>query len=201
MAASPGRFILRVAAWLPLAFLLWYIAAPLLVWPVALLTAAVAKIGFSSIVEGVEQQGRMLTIVSTLKPTLASTQNAASGVLSVDLNPGLYSFGFPMFVALTLAARQPQMLRTLLLGYVVLTPFVSWGLVAEFLKQIAFDAGPAVASQAGFTPAQREAIAFAYQFGTLILPAAAPAVFWVLTHRRFLAEFANRGADTLAGGQ
>ena len=200
MVASPGRFILRVAAWLPLAFLLWYIAAPLLAWPVALLTTAVAKIGFSSIVDGVEQQGRMLTIVSTLKSTLASTQNAASGVLSVDLNPGLYSFGFPMLVALTLAARQPHMLRTLLLGYVVLTPFVSWGLVAEFLKRIAFDAGPTVASQAGFTPAQREAIAFAYQFGTLILPAAAPAVFWVLTHRRFLAEFANRGAET-PGGQ
>ncbi|HTP46546.1 MAG TPA: exosortase H-associated membrane protein [Casimicrobiaceae bacterium] len=199
MVASPGRFILRVAAWLPLAFLLWYIAAPLLAWPVALLTTAVAKIGFSSIVDGVEQQGRMLTIVSTLKSTLASTQNAASGVLSVDLNPGLYSFGFPMLVALTLAARQPHMLRTLLLGYVVLTPFVSWGLVAEFLKRIAFDAGPTVASQAGFTPAQREAIAFAYQFGTLILPAAAPAVFWVLTHRRFLAEFANRGAETLGG--
>jgi hypothetical protein len=199
--ASLGRFILRVAVWLPLAFLFWYIAAPLLAWPVGLLTAAVTKIGFASLVDGVEQQGRMFTIVSTLKSTLASTQNAASGLLSVDLNPGLYSFGFPLLVALTLAAWQPHMLRTLLLGYAVLMPFVTWGLVAEFLKRVAFDAGPAVASQAGFTPAQREAIAFAYQFGTLILPTVVPAVFWVLTHRRFLETFAVSRADTSTPGQ
>ena len=70
-----------------------------------------------------------------------------------------------MLVALTLAAGQPHALRTLLLGYAVLAPFVTWGLIAEFLKHIVFDAGPGVASQTGFTSAQREVIAFAYQFG------------------------------------
>jgi hypothetical protein len=29
-------------------------------------------------------------------------------------------------------------------------------------------------------------IAFAYQFGSLILPSVVPAVAWVLTHRAFL---------------
>jgi len=131
-------------------------------------------------------------IVSTLKPTLSTTQSMASGVLSIELNVLLYSFGFPMLVALTLAAGQPHVLRTLLLGYAVLVPFVTWGLIAEFLKHIVFDAGAGVASQAGFTPVQREVIAFAYQFGVLILPTVAPAVFWVLTHRRFLEGFAAR---------
>jgi hypothetical protein len=194
---SLGRFILRVAGWLPVAFLVWYVAAPLLAWPVGLLTAAVAKLSFPTLVDAVEQQGRVLTIVSTLKATLASTQNPASGVLSVDLNPGLYSFGLPMLAALTLAAWQPHALRTLLVGYAVLVPFVTWGLLAEFLKQIVFDAGPALASQTGFTPVQREAIAFAYQFGTLILPTVVPAVFWVLTHRRFLEGFSG-GAGSAA---
>ena len=81
-------------------------------------------------------------------------------------------------------------MRKLLSGYVVLAPFVTWGLVAEFLKHLAFDTAPSVAAQAGFGPLQREAIAFAYQFGVLILPTIAPAVFWVLTHRRFLEGFA-----------
>jgi hypothetical protein len=58
--------------------------------------------------------------------------------------------------------------------------------VAEFLKNIAITATPLVASQAGFSAVQREAIAFAYQFGTLILPTVVPAVAWVLTHRAFL---------------
>jgi hypothetical protein len=193
--ASLGRFVLRVAAWLPLAFAVWYLAGPIFAWPIALLTSVATKIGLVDLVHSVEQQGHLITIVSTLKPTLATTQSSAGGVLSVELNTLLYSFGFPMLAALTLAARQPHMLRTLAVGYAVLAPFVTWGLIAEFLKRIVFDAGPAVASQASFTALQREVIAFAYQFGTLILPTVAPAVFWVLTHRRFLERFAGREAS------
>ena len=63
--------------------------------------------------------------------------------MSVDLNTLLYSFGFPMLVALSLAARQPGAWRTLALGYIVLAPFVTWGIVAEFLKH---DTGKAEAS-------------------------------------------------------
>jgi len=170
----------------------WYLAGPVFAWPIALLTSIVTKIGFADLVYSVEQQGHLITIVSTLKPTLATTQSAASGVVSIELNTLLYSFGFPMLAALTLAARQAHRLRTLAVAYAVLAPFVTWGLIAEFLKRIVFDAGPAVASQAGFTALEREAIAFAYQFGTLILPTVAPAVFWVLTHRRFLESFAGR---------
>jgi hypothetical protein len=184
--------VLRVAAWLPPAFLVWYLAGPLMAWPITLLTTIVAKIGFADIVQAVEQQGHLVVIVSTLKPALSTTQSVASGVVSIELNALLYSFGFPMLVALTLAAGQPRALRTLLLGYAVLAPFVTWGLVAEFLKHIVFDAGPSVAAQAGFTSVQREIIAFSYQFGVLILPTVAPAVFWVLTHRRFLEGFAAR---------
>jgi hypothetical protein len=187
---SLGRFVLRVAAWLPPAFLVWYLTGPLLAWPIALLTGAVAKLAFADIVRTVEQQGHLITIVSTLKATLATTENPAGGVVSVEVNTLLYNFGLPMLAALILAARQPHALRKLLSGYVVLAPFVTWGLIAEFLKRVVFDTAPSVAAQAGFSPLQREVIAFAYQFGSLILPTVAPAVFWVLTHRSFLERFA-----------
>jgi ABC-type polysaccharide transport system permease subunit len=187
--APVGRFVLRVAAWLPAAFVVWYLAGPVLAWPIALLTSAVTRLAFSDVVQTVEQHGHLLTIVSTLKTTLASTIDA--GVISVDVNILLYSFGLPMLAALILAARQPHAVRRLILAYVVLAPFVTWGLVAEFLKHLVFDTPMGVAAQAGFSPLQREVIAFAYQFGTLILPTVAPAVFWVLTHRRFLESFAS----------
>jgi len=58
--------------------------------------------------------------------------------------------------------------------------------VADFLKNIAITAPLQVVSQTGFAAWQREAIAFAFQFGSLILPAVAPAIVWVLTHREFL---------------
>ena len=190
----PGRFVLRVAAWLPAAFLVWYLAGQVLAWPVAMLTTAVTRTAFSDLVQSVEQQGHLLVIVSTLKPAAATTETMARGLLSIDVNVLLYSFGWPMLAALILAARQPHPLRTMLFGYLVLVPFVTWGVVAEFLKHLVFDTGTTVASQTGFDALQREAIAYAYQFGTLILPTVAPAVFWVLTHRRFLETFAGRAA-------
>jgi hypothetical protein len=197
----PGRFVLRVAAWLPAAFLVWYVAGPVLAWPVAMLTTAVTRTAFPDLVQSVEQHGHVLVITSTLKPPVATTQSMAKGLLSVDVNMLLYSFGWPMLAALILAARQPHRLRTMLLGYVVLIPFVTWGLVAEFLKHLVFDTGATVASQTGFTALQREVIAYAYQFGVLILPTVAPAVFWVLTHRRFLETFAERPAGAEAQSQ
>ncbi len=193
--ASPGPFILRVAAWLPLAFLVWYLAGPALAWPIALLTEGMVRLGFRDLVRGVEQQGHLLTIISTLKPAFATPEQSA--VISVEVDTLLYSFGLPMLAALILAARQPHPLRKLLLGYAVLAPLVAFGLVAEFLKRVTFDTALPIAAQTGFGPLQREAIAFAYQFGSLILPTVAPAVFWVLTHRRFVEGF--RARDGAAG--
>jgi len=83
---------------------------------------------------------------------------------------------------------QKSVLYTLLVDLVPPTPLRTRTLrsFADFLKNVAITAGPAVASQTGFSAAQREAIAFAFQFGSLILPAIVPAIVWVLMHRRFL---------------
>ena len=98
----------------------------------------------------------------------------------------LYSFGLPLFAALVIAARTPRWLRILATGYTAMLPFIAFGVFADFLKDIAIGAGPLVASQTGFAPWQREAIAFSYQIGALILPTIVPAVAWLLTHRAFL---------------
>jgi len=97
----------------------------------------------------------------------------------------------PLLAALILAAGAPHRARNLLIGYAILLPFQTWGVIAEFLEDIAGGLGPGVASQTGFSAWQREAIAFAYQFGTLILPTVVPAVVWVLMHRRLLEGFAR----------
>lgn len=186
-----ARFVLRVAAWLPLTYAVWYLAAPILVWPVALLAELFTRGVFRDLVLGVEQSGAVLTFVSSLKPPKGAFSGDATAVLSVESNVLLYSFGLPLLVALILAAREPQLLRRIAIGYAVLLPFQTWGTVADFLKNIGILAGPAVSAQTGFNALQREAIAFAYQFGTLILPTVVPAIVWVLMHRRFLESFAG----------
>lgn len=182
MTDTLPRFVLRVLAWLPVAFAGWYVLAPAVLWPAQLLATAAARGGFPDLVRAVEAHGATLTFVTTLRPGSA----VAGGVLTVDVNLLLYSFGLPLFVALTLAARDERRWRALGVGYAAQLPFVAWGALADFLKNVAITAPPLVASQTGFTPLGRDIIAFAYQFGSLILPAVVPAVAWVLTHRAFL---------------
>jgi hypothetical protein len=176
-------FIARVFVWLPAAFVVWYFAAPVLLWPVALIVELVARSAFGDLVRGVEQAGAVLTFATTLKPGSTLTRGVE---ITVDVNMLLYSFGLPLYAALVLAAREPGRARRLLAGYAALVPFVAWGVLADFLQAIAITSGPQIASQTGFVAWQREAIAFCYQFGTLILPTVVPAVAWVLTHRGFL---------------
>ena len=190
MGSPLARFVLKVAAWLPVSFAIWYLAAPVLVWPVAILAELFTRSAFGDLVRGVEQSGALLTFVTSLKP---ASGESGSSVLSVESNALLFSFGLPMLVALILAAREPHVVRRIVIGYFVLLPFQTWGTVADFLKNIAISAGPAVSAQTGFSAWQREAIAFCYQFGTLILPTVAPAILWVLMHRRFLENFAGGG--------
>ncbi|MFO1323188.1 MAG: exosortase H-associated membrane protein [Burkholderiales bacterium] len=193
MKSSLARFILLVLAWLPVTFVVWYVLAPVLLWPVQLVCAAVARLGFPDLVRAVEAHGSTLSFVTTLKPGSAE----AGGILTVDVNMLLYAFGLPLFVALTLAARERAWWRPLAIGYVAMLPFIAWGVLADFLKNVAITSSTLVASQTGFGPIGRDIIAFAYQFGSLILPAVVPAVAWVLTHRAFLERMraARRRAD------
>jgi len=176
------RFVLAVLAWLPATFAVWYLAAPIVLWPAMLIAELVARAGFADLVRAVDQNAAVLVFSTTLKPG----HTIEGGFVTVEVNALLYSFGLPMFAALTLAARETRWVRALVIGYVALLPAIAWGVVADFLKNIGITAAPQVASQTGFSALQRELIVFAFQFGSLILPAVAPAIAWVLTHRAFL---------------
>lgn len=180
---SLGAFVAKVFAWLPVTFVVWYFAAPVLLWPAAFIVELVTRWGLADIVQGIERARAELTFATTLKPGSAS---ARAGEIAVAVDLLLYSFGLPLYAALVLAAKEPGWPRRLVVGYAVLMPFVAWGALADFLKNVAITMGPQIASQTGFVAWQREAIAFSYQFGALILPTVVPVVTWVLTHRAFL---------------
>ena len=140
----------------------------------------------------IESHGGVLSFVTTLRPG----ESRGGGVLSVDVNMLLYAFGLPLFVALTLAARQRPLWRPLVIGYFAMMPFIAWGVLADFLKNVAITASPLVVAQANFGALARDIIVFAYQMGSLIMPAVVPAVAWVLTHRSFLTRLRSREAVT-----
>ena len=180
--STVGGFALRTLAWLPVAFFIWYFTAAIILYPAVIFIRALASVGH--LVRAVEQSGSVVTFITTLK---ASTV-ASGAVLTVDVNLLLYSFGLPLLAALTLATRERAWKQRLAIGYAVLLPCIAASVFADFLKNVAHTAGPSIAAQAGFTTWEREAIAFAYQFGALILPTVAPAVAWVAMHGGFLSS-------------
>jgi hypothetical protein len=186
-ARSLAPFLLLVAAWLIVTFFLWWVATPILAWPVTILSQLVTRIGFGDLVQSVEQHGEMITFVTSVRPAGAAIVAGVKAVLEVQSNVRLFSFGLPLLAAMILATREPHPLRNLVAGYAVLVPCQTFSVVADFLNSLASE--PGVAAQLGFGAFQRETLAFSYQFGTLILPTVAPAIVWVLMHRRFLERF------------
>ena len=193
-SGSFARFIFLVFAWLACALFVWWFASALLAWPIALLAELVSRVALPDLVQAIEQHGDKITFITSLHAANATVSTAAGGLVSDDIDVCHFTFGLPLLAALILAAGAPHRGRNLLIGYAVVLPFQTWGVIAEFLEDIAVGFGPGVASQTGFSAWQREAIAFAYQFGALILPTVVPAVVWVLMHRRLLEDFARRRA-------
>jgi hypothetical protein len=191
-SGSFARFVLLVFAWLACSLFVWWFASPLLAWPIGLLADLISRLALPDLVQAIEQHGDKITFITSLRAASATVAAGSGGFLTDDIDVRHFTFGLPLLAALILAARAPHRVRNLLIGYAILLPFQTWGVLAEFLADIAGGFGPGVASQTGFNALQREAIAFGYQFGTLILPTVVPAVVWVLMHRRLLEAFARR---------
>jgi len=175
------RFILRVFLWIPVCFGAWYASAA---WHGAVtgwLASLIVDAFEPGIVKAVERVGIELVFVTRI-PVQASA--AQTGMLVVEVGPLIYSYGLALFLALALASRTSW--HKLALGALALLPFEAWGIAFDFLAQAGIKLGPQVAAQAGFSSAQREAIAFGYQLGSLILPPLAPVAVWAALNLRFL---------------
>jgi hypothetical protein len=128
-------------------------------------------------VSAVERQGPDLVFVTTIVVHPAPTQ---TGVLLMDVDPMLYTYGLPFFVALMLAARAKGW--KVLAGAVVLLPFQAWGIAFDFLAQVV-RTGADVSAQAGLSGWRSEGVALAYQAGSLLFPVLVPVALWVAFNR------------------
>lgn len=217
MSSSPIRdFALRAVLWLPLCFVLWFALAPFLVWPALLLAKPVLLGTFGDLFGAAalggelhDQHGRVLArlghlvSLTSVPVTLPGGPGGApaTGVLEPVLNPLAYGYALPLFAGLALATPATRRRRLLQFGLALLAIWTAqaFGLVAESLKTLAFDAGDAGAelvARAGLAPS---AIALAYQFGYLILPAVLPVALWIGLNRRFIERLVWPAREPVGG--
>ena len=180
-------FFLKGALWLPACLALWYWKAEWFNTPAMMVSGWIMRGFFPGWVAAIEWSHRTITLVTTLQVPMAPGVNEGKiAVMVAEANPLLYSFGLPVFAALLLASGEAKRWRKLLLGALILIPFQAWGICFDLLKQIAVTAGPAVATQTGFSYWQRDGIALGYQLGRLILPTLAPIALWLALNRQFI---------------
>lgn len=187
------RFLLRTLLWLGPMFVFWYWLAPLLLMPVSGWTHFILSHLFPHTIAAVEQQGTAVEIVTRLvmtAPAGGTTPTGTQGQLTFAINALKYTYGWPLLLALTLAAPTAvgEKLYRAVMGGLLLLPIPVWGLACEALKVLVFNMNPAIADQMGTTPLTRELLALAYQLGYLILPAVMPILIWAALHRDFLGE-------------
>ena len=186
------RFLIKVLLWLPICFLLWYWLAEFWIFPIRLAMDSLFSAFLPAVIDSIEGHGPLLEVVTRLK-TSQMPGMAAQGILTFEVSPLVYAYSLPLYAALTLAAPAVSKGRKalyLLIGLLVLLPFIAWGSGFDTLKQLAFALGAETAPYVDFTGIRRELIGWGYQFGTLILPGVAPLALWIALHRGFLEELA-----------
>jgi len=218
MKISPIReFALKAALWLPLCFVIWFWAAPLWVWPAARIAKAIL-LGmwpdlFTALAQGgdlldaggrvVAHAGHLLTLTTSIVVTVPAGPDGGGGVglLEPTLNPMVYAYSLPLFSGLAMATpiSASRWLVQMLIAFAVIWLAQAFGIVCESLKFVAFDAGPAGAAAAAHAGLSPNAIALAYQFSYLILPAVVPVALWIGLNRAFIEQLVRRDGEPRSG--
>ena len=196
-------FFLKVLAWLPVTFGIWYYMAIVATWPVTWLVDGLLSGLFPDVISTVRQIGYEIEVgVHHVAQTpLSGMSMGGKQELVFEVNHLTYGYCLPLYTALILASpsEEGQKWFRWLVGVVILQLVQVWGVSFKILKTLAFNIGPEVSAHLGFTPWELNALALGYQFGYLILPAVAPLVIWVGFHADFLKQLAP-GIGWVEGG-
>ena len=178
-------FALRLLVWLVPTFAVWYLVAPAHERPVAWLAALMLDAFANGMTGAIEFAPRVVTFVTSLH---ARTAEGQAGLVEVEVNPLLYTYGSALFAALMLASGARW--TRLLAGLALLLPVHAWGVAFDAIGQV-LRMDRAIVAQAGLAGWRAEAAAVGYQLGSLVLPALAPIALWVLLQRAFVERIAG----------
>lgn len=179
-----ARFVVLAVLGVVLLTLLWSVVAPWLAGPAALLSSWVLDIGASGWVQRTRMEGTLLSVYSSLQVSTAQTGWRPSEVI-IDINPARYGYSLPILWALFLAASGPGRVWRMAAGAVLLVPLHAFSIVTQVLMQLclAVQLNPQVLHIQTW---QLEALVYAYQLGSLVIPSLSPLLLWLWLDQAFV---------------
>jgi hypothetical protein len=173
---------LRAFAWLPFTLAAWYFASQALAWVPA--QVAAPSLGLAGVNAKVASLAEGVAVFEArLRPPYRPGIAAVEGVdVAIDVKTRTFTFGIALFLALSLALGRPWRPGPMALGAAILVVLPAWGIAFDALRQLAGEAS--LAPILAWPPALREAVAFGYQVGSLLLPTLGPVALWVALNPR-----------------
>ena len=165
-----ARFVILAVLGVVVLTLLWSVVAPWLARPAALLSSWVLDIGASGWVQRTQMEGSLLSVYSSLQVSTAQTGWRASEVI-IDINPARYGYSLPILWALLLAAFGPGRVWRMAAGAALLVPLHAFSIVTQVLHIQSW---------------QLEALIYAYQLGSLVVPPLSPLLVWLWLDQAFV---------------
>lgn len=185
-------FILKIIVLLPACYWLWYMFGNFTTWMAADLTGHLLTSNHPQLIDAVEQQAKLLDIVTKISPPKQYTGGRQAADVIFSVNPLNYSFGLPLLMALVLSS--PGNLLVMFKNILISLPFLLavqiWGVYFASLKIIFVDLSPYLSATQQISQVQLDLIAIGYQLGTLILPAVTPLIIWIALYRKFITSIA-----------
>lgn len=186
-------FLLGVLLFLPVTFAVWYLVAWVHLAPLTWLTEQLLQWVFPQAVLWLKLDGSTLVLASNFGTDASGaivSPPMSDDLMGFHLNPLIYTYSLPLLLALILATPATNKWQQLLWSSIVWLPVAAFSMFFSVLKLLAFDVGLAFQQQQSLSPWSLDAIALAYQTGTLILPMIAPLVIWMALNRGFLLNLA-----------
>jgi len=121
-------------------------------------------------------------------------QNIQDSQLAFDINPLKYCYGFPLFVALSIASNSlwEDKLLQIISVFLISLLFQIWGVGFDVLRHLLFEFNGVYAVFFDYSSIQINLISLASQLGFLIFPSLIPILLWAYFYKDFIGTIINK---------
>ncbi len=186
-------FLLTTALWLPLTCFVWFAARSMIVFPITRMARWMLDWWLPGVIHDSSQYVHFFKFTALIP--LPPGMSAAPGQIPAmdgNVNALLFTYGLGVFWALVMATpddREYSLARRIgiaLFGWLILMPVQAASIVANVARILFIDLGESGLQLAHEHHVNIEAVAYAYQAATLIVPMISALIVWALFHRRFI---------------
>lgn len=185
-------FILQVIALFFLFLALLYWAMPIYNLFLSLLVEPVLSSIYPEFIHSISAKNKILEVVTNFS---ILEQNQLR--LAFDMNPLKYSYGLPLFIALTLSSKVEwrDKIWNIALASFFLFLAQTWGLCFDITRNLLFEFHGAYTAHFNYGAVGKLIVSLGSQLGFLLFPPLLPVILWVILMPDFFKSLINKSPD------